>query len=71
MCLVEELKGDSTIQIGKKTITFTAKIPDHLRYLPAVQSELVRERSSAHVSVRYTEVPDTPIGMFFFCVQIM
>ena len=69
MYLVEELKADSSIKVAKKSITFTGKIPDHLRYLPAVQSELVRERSSAHVTIRYTEVPDSPIGMFLLVLK--
>ena len=64
--LVEKLKSDSTIQIEERKITFKGNIPQHLRYLPAVQFAMNTDGPSSFVTVTYTQVPDSPICEFFF-----
>ena len=43
------MESDSTIKVDKRSITFRGRIPDHLRYLPAIQSVLNTERLSSNV----------------------
>ena len=73
-----ELDENPDVHIGEEMITFMGEIPEEMYYLPAITHALNQHRSSsAAISVQYTVVNDTPIGMFcilnfkkiFLCVS--
>ena len=59
-----ELGSNPHIHVGEQIITFTRDIPEHMLYLPAIRHAMNQERPSSHITVQYTEVNDTPIGLF-------
>ena len=62
------------VHIGDSAITFMGEIPEEMYYLPAITHALNQHRSSSTaITVQYTVVNDTPIGVsskkYFYLLQ--